>query len=166
MKVRAYVLIVSAALLGISAGSKKAALTEGVNPGDLAPSIEFLGDGSQSIRFQNPSGRYTLVNWWAAYDAESRARNVLLANKVAKMGSDKIQLCAISLDERESIFSETVRIDRLDKAHQYHMAAEAADRVSGKYHLREGLRSFLIDDKGVIIATNVSADQLERSFME
>ena len=46
------------------------------------------------------------------------------------------------------------------------MAAEAAARVSGKYHLGEGLRNFLIDDKGVIIATNVSADQLERSFME
>ena len=43
MKVRAYVLIASVALLGMSAGSKKAKLTEGVNPGDLAPRIEFLG---------------------------------------------------------------------------------------------------------------------------
>lgn len=41
MKVRAYVLIASVALLGMSAGSKKAKLTEGVNPGDLAPRIEF-----------------------------------------------------------------------------------------------------------------------------
>ena len=47
MKVRAYVLIASVALLGMSAGSKKAKLTEGVNPGDLAPRIEFLGNDAR-----------------------------------------------------------------------------------------------------------------------
>ena len=164
MKVRAYVLIVSVALLGMSAGSKKAQLTEGVNPGDLAPSIEFLENGGESIRFQNPTGRYTLVNFWAAYDAESRMRNVLLANKVAAMGSDKIRLCAISLDERESVFAETIKIDQLDHASQYYMDATVASEVSKKYHLNKGLRNFLIDDQGVIVATNVEADQLEQRF--
>ena len=48
MKVRAYVLIASVALLGMSAGSKKAKLTEGVNPGDLAPRIEFLGNDAKA----------------------------------------------------------------------------------------------------------------------
>lgn len=164
MKVRAYVLIVSVALLGMSAGSKKAQLTEGVNPGDLAPSIEFLENGGESTRFQNPTGRYTLVNFWAAYDAESRMRNVLLANKVAAMGSDKIRLCAISLDERESVFAETIKIDQLDHASQYYMDATVASEVSKKYHLNKGLRNFLIDDQGVIVATNVDANQLEQQF--
>ena len=71
MKVRAYVLIASVALLGMSAGSKKAKLTEGVNPGDLAPRIEFLGNDAKAS-FHNQLGRYTLLNFWAAYDAESR----------------------------------------------------------------------------------------------
>lgn len=157
-------LIVSVALFGMSAGSKKATLTEGSNPGDLAPSIEFLEKDGKSIRFQNQAGRYTLVNFWAAYDAESRVRNVLLANKVAKMGSDKVQLCAISLDERESVFAETVQIDQLDLSSQYYMDAAAASEVSKKYHLNKGLRNFLIDDQGVIVATNVEADQLEQRF--
>ena len=88
MKVRAYVLIASVALLGMSAGSKKAKLTEGVNPGDLAPRIEFLGNDAKAS-FHNQLGRYTLLNFWAAYDAESRARNVQLANEVNKFGPDK-----------------------------------------------------------------------------
>ena len=53
MKVRAYVLIASVALLGMSAGSKKAKLTEGVNPGDLAPRIEFLGNDAK-CQFPQP----------------------------------------------------------------------------------------------------------------
>ena len=56
MKVRAYVLIASVALLGMSAGSKKAKLTEGVNPGDLAPRIEFLGNDAKAS-FHNQLGR-------------------------------------------------------------------------------------------------------------
>ena len=100
MKVRAYVLIVSVALFGMSAGSKKATLTEGSNPGDLAPSIEFLEKDGKAIRFQNQTGRYTLVHFWAAYDAESRMRNVLLANKVAAMESDKVQIGRASCRER------------------------------------------------------------------
>ena len=107
MKVRAYVLIASVALLGMSAGSKKAKLTEGVNPGDLAPRIEFLGNDAKAS-FHNQLGRYTLLNFWAAYDAESRARNVQLANEVNKFGPDKIAMCSISMDEKESIFTETV----------------------------------------------------------
>lgn len=164
MRVRAYVLIVSVALLGMSAGSKKATLTEGSNPGDLAPSIEFLEKDGQSIRFQNQAGRYTLIHFWAAYDAESRMHNVLLANKVATMGSDKVRLCAISLDERESVFSETIKIDQLDHSSQYYMDEAVASKVSKKYHLNKGLRNFLIDDHGVIVATNVDADQLEQRF--
>ena len=91
-------------------------------------------------------------------------RNVLLANKVATMGSDKIRLCAISLDERESVFAETIKIDQLDHSSQYYMDEAVASKVSKKYHLNKGLRNFLIDDHGVIVATNVDADQLEQRF--
>ena len=141
MKVRAYVLIASVALLGMSAGSKKAKLTEGVNPGDLAPRIEFLGNDAEAS-FHNQLGRYTLLNFWAAYDAESRARNVQLANEVNKFGPDKIAMYSISMDEKESIF--TGKESELYK----------------KYDLRKGFKNFLINDEGVIIAANVTPEKL------
>ena len=145
MKVRAYVLIASVALLGMSAGSKKAKLTEGVNPGDLAPRI---------------LGRYTLLNFWAAYDAESRARNVQLANEVNKFGPDKIAMCSISMDEKESIFTETVKIDKLDLSTQFHEGLGKESELYKKYDLRKGFKTFLINDEGVIIAANVTPEKL------
>ena len=105
MKVRAYVLFVAVALLAVSAGTKNAKPTVGINPGDFAPRIESLGTES-NFSFQNHSGRYTLLNFWATYDAESRARNVQLWNEVNKLSSDKIAMYSISLDEKESIFTE------------------------------------------------------------
>ncbi len=159
MKVRAYVLIASVALLGMSAGSKKAKLTEGVNPGDLAPRIEFLVNYAKAS-FHNQLGRYTLLNFWAAYDAESRARNVQLANEVNKFGPDKIAMCSISMDEKESIFTETVKIDKLDLSTQFHEGLGKESELYKKYDLRKGFKTFLINDEGVIIAANVTPEKL------
>lgn len=159
MKVRAYVLIASVALLGMSAGSKKAKLTEGVNPGDLAPRIEFLENDAKAS-FHNQLGRYTLLNFWAAYDAESRARNVQLANEVNKFGPDKIAMCSISMDEKESIFTETVKIDKLDLSTQFHEGLGKESELYKKYDLRKGFKTFLINDEGVIIAANVTPEKL------
>lgn len=159
MKIRAYVLFVAVALFTISAGTKKASPTEGVNPGDLAPGIESLGNDS-NISFQNHSGRYTLLNFWAAYDGESRARNVRLWNEVKKLGSDKIAMYSISLDEKESIFTETVKADKLEGTAQFHEELGRKSKLFGTYNLQKGLRNFLINDKGVIIAANVTPDKL------
>ncbi len=159
MKVRAYVLIASVALLGMSAGSKKAKLTEGVNPGDLASRIEFLGNDAEAS-FHNQLGRYTLLNFWAAYDAESRARNVQLANEVNKFGPDKIAMCSISMDEKESIFTETVKIDKLDLSTQFYEGLGKESELYKKYDLRKGFKNFLINDEGVIIAANVTPEKL------
>ena len=161
MKVRAYVLIASVALLGMSAGSKKAKLTEGVNPGDLAPRIEFLGNDAKAS-FHNQLGRYTLLNFWAAYDAESRARNVQLWNEVNKLSSDKIAMYSISLDEKESIFTETVKADKLEGTKQFHEELGRKSELFGKYNLQKGFCNSLIDDKGVIIATNVAPEDLTK----
>ncbi|RHJ91412.1 thioredoxin family protein [Parabacteroides bouchesdurhonensis] len=159
MKIRTYVLIASVAFLGISAGSKQAKLTEGVNPGDLAPRIESLGNES-NFNFQNHSGRYTLLNFWAAYDAESRVRNVLLSNEINKLGSDKIAMYSVSLDEKSSVFMETVKADKLDLSTQFHDELGKASEVYRKYNLKKGFKNFLIDDKGVIIAANVTPEKL------
>jgi hypothetical protein len=161
MKVRAYVLIVLVALLVMSAGTKKATLTEGYNPGDIAPRIEFLENRSD-FEFQNHNGRYTLIHFWAAYDAESRARNVLLWNKVNKMNSDRIAMFSISLDEKESVYKETVKADDLERTNQFYDERGEQSELFRKYGLKKGFRNFLIDDKGVIVAANITPEELSK----
>lgn len=158
MRVKAYVLL-ALAFLGLAAGSKRTKSVEGVNPGDKAPRIEFL-ENRPDAGFPNSSGRYVLVNFWAAYDAESRADNVRMANAISKMDSSKIVLCSISLDKKESIFSETVKIDRLDEAYQFHENFGEDSEIFKKYRLDRGLRNFLIDGEGTVIACDVTPDRL------
>lgn len=159
MKIRAYVLLVLVAVFVMSATTKKAGMTEGTTPGYLAPRIESLGNES-NFSFSNHSGRYTLLHFWAAYDAESRARNVQLANVVKKFSPDEIAMLSVSFDREESIFTETVKADKLDAHNQFWNGQGKLSEVYRKYGLKHGFRNFLIDDNGVIIATNVSAKQL------
>ena len=162
MKVNVYVLFATAmvALLLISAGTKEAKPTVGTHPGDLAPSIEFSGNGNK-FEFKNQTGRYTLVNFWAAYDAESRARNVRLWNEMSKLDSSKITMYSISLDTNESIFTETVKADKLTHTNQFHDGLGEKSAFFDDYNLQKGLRNFLIDAQGIIVATNVTAETLE-----
>lgn len=159
MKVRTYVLVGVVAMTMMASGSKNAKPTVGLNPGDLAPRIESLEKGV-NINFQNHSGCYTLLNFWAAYDAESRVRNVQLSNKVNKLGSDKIAMYSISLDKIESVFAETVKADKLEGTIQLHDGQGEKSVLYEKFGLEKGFRNFLINDKGMIIAANVTPEKL------
>ncbi|MDR1981042.1 MAG: thioredoxin family protein [Tannerellaceae bacterium] len=158
MKVKAYVLLVTVLSLTISAATRDAGIAEGFSPGDLAPEIASLGK-KNGIHFQNQSGSYTLLSFWAAYDAGSRANNVRLSKEVNKLSAGKIVMYSISLDEKRSVFAETVNIDRLETT-QLHEEQGKKSALYRQYNLKRGLRSFLIDDQGVIIATHVTPETL------
>ena len=159
MKIRTYVLSVFALTFFLLAGTNKAGLTEGFRPGDIASGIKSSGT-DVDIKFSNGSGSYTLLHFWAAYDAGSRMLNVQLWNKLNQDDLLYVKMISVSLDESESIFTETVKADRLEMTNQVHEMLGEHSEVYKKYRLKKGLRNFLIDDKGVIVATNITPEKL------
>ncbi len=152
------------AILTLSANTKETRLSTGINPGDLAPGIESL-ESKYKLNFHNHSGRYTLLSFWAAYDAESRARNVSLSNVVNKLDPAKIAMYSISLDKNRAIFEETLKIDNLDETRHLWEGFDSRSALFKAYKLNKGLRTFLIDDTGKIVAVNVGPKELAE-FME
>ena len=161
MKIRTIVLSFTAIALLLLAGTNKAGLTEGYSPGDIAPVIELQGT-DDDITFSNGSGCYTLLHFWAAYDAGSRLQNVQLWNKLNKENLSGVKMISVSLDEPESIFTETIKVDGLETTNQVHEMLGEHSVVYKKYGLKKGLRNFLIDDKGVIVATNITPEKLSK----
>jgi hypothetical protein len=161
MKIRTYVLSVFALVLFTYAGTEKAGLTEGNRPGDIAPGIGSLKT-DVDITFSTGSGSYTLLHFWAAYDAGSRMLNVQLWNRLMQEDLSGVKMISVSLDEPESIFTETVKADRLEATNQVHEMLGEHSEVYKKYGLKKGLRNFLIDNKGVIVATNITPQKLSK----
>ncbi|MDR3250546.1 MAG: hypothetical protein LBT42_02620 [Tannerella sp.] len=154
MKIRTYLYPVFAAALFLFAGTDKAGLTTGFRQGYIAPAIKLLED--DGIKFANSSGRYTLLHFWAAYDANSRMQNVRLWNKLLP----NIDMVSVSMDELPSVFVGTVKADRLEATKQLHENNGERSEAYKKYGLKKGLRNFLIDDKGVVVAEDVNFEQL------
>ncbi|MDR1098020.1 MAG: thioredoxin family protein [Tannerella sp.] len=159
MKIRTCVLSVAAGAFFLSAGTDRAGLTEGCRPGNLASGIKLPGTDAE-ITFPDSSARYTLLHFWAAYDAESRMRNVQLWNVLRREGRSQVKMVSVSVDRLTSVFAGTVKADRLEGTNQVHEALGEDSEVYKKYGLKKGLRNFLIDGNGVIIATDVTPDRL------
>lgn len=67
---------------------------------------------------------------------------------------------SVSFDERESVFTETVKADGLSGTKQIYEGLGEKSELYRKFGLRKGLKSYLIDANGVIIAENVTPDKL------
>ena len=134
-------------------GSKEKTFTKGVNPGDLAPEIHLQG-----VDLLND--KYMLVQFWAAYDGESRKQNALLNNKISQSELDNLQMISISFDEKKSVFKQAVKADRLDTSNQFNVETGKSSEVYKSYRLNRGFGNLLIDPNGIIIARNVSPEQV------
>ena len=159
MRIKTYALSVVVMVLFLSSGTDKANFNEGFRPGNIAPGIKLL-EVDADIEFTNDSGHYTLLHFWAAYDGESRMRNVQLWNKLKQDGLSHVKMISISMDELQSVFAETVKADKLEMTTQLHEKLGERSDVYKKYGLKKGFRTFLIDDRGVIVAINVTPDKL------
>ena len=162
MKIKASILSGVVATLFLSVGTERAGISEGFQIGDYAPAIILPEFGGRAIDFREHAGQYTLVNFWAAYDAESRIRNIQLRNSVKELDSSLLAVHSISMDERKSVFEGTLKADGLERTNQWNDQQGKASALYKMYGLEKGLRNFLIDDKGVIIGVDLSPREVIR----
>lgn len=167
MKLKTYVFIASIALLEMAAGTKDGNPIEGVLPGDLAPEI-VVQKGNQCnelIKFKNSEGYYTFINFWAAYDAESRVNNIQFWKDLQEVGSERLRMYSISLDSKESVFQSTIDIDQLTHTQQFWSQNVIYTDVFGKYSKNKDVKNILVDNNGLIIKRDLQPEQF-RSFLK
>lgn len=136
--------------------------TGGLNVGDVAP--KYLPDATSfklTDHMASPrKGGYVLLSFWASYDAHSRLLNANLSNVLRRDSLKKVEMVSVSFDEYPSVFRETVRMDQVVAPLCF---AETRGDESGlykRYRLHRGFTNYLLDDRGVIVAKNVSAQEL------
>lgn len=136
--------------------------TSGLRIGDVMTEMKRTNELSPSLR--NESGSYTLVHFWAAYDAQSRSANVAYDSYFANKADGMIRFQAISLDTDSDVYSKTIELDSVIQANQYHLATERRGLIMAEYGLQSKLHSYLIDSKGVVVAVDPTLDSLEQYY--
>ena len=140
-------------LLITGSRTKEIRLTEGIQPGNLAPEIHW-----QDIDLKGK--KFVLLQFWAAYDAQSRMQNVQIYNAVSQLETKDIRLVSISLDESRAVFEGIVKADHLDPDTQFNDPRGKNSKMFSDYRLNAGFTNWLIGPDGVIIAKNLNPKEI------
>ena len=112
--------------------------TSGLNVGDVAPSFKIDATfNGQQLDLQNLKGKYVLLSFWASYDAQSRMQNVSLNNALQNLSKD-VKMVSVSFDDYQSVFSETIRKDKVQSSDCYLETKGEASSIFKKYNLDRG----------------------------
>ena len=140
-------------LLMMGARTKEIRLTEGIQPGNLAPGIY-----RQDINLKG--NKFVVLQFWAAYDAYSRMINAQMHNVISHLDSDDIRLISVSLDENEAVFEGIVKTEQLNPATQFNDPRGKKSEIFKVYRLKSGFNNWLINPEGVIVAKNLNPKEI------
>ncbi|MBF6627390.1 MAG: TlpA family protein disulfide reductase [Proteiniphilum sp.] len=131
----------------------------GYHPGETIPDIVLTNTEGTLQHLHDFKGKKVVVNFWAAYDAQSRATNVQLHNYL-KMNHPEIEFLSISFDENRNVVEKTLVMDNLENISQFYEMNGTRSDLYKDFKLRKGFRNYLIDENGVITAMNITPGDL------
>lgn len=133
----------------------------GYGVGDKAPefTLSTVGGGDGELSLSGLQGRYVLLSFWATHDAPSRVRNVQLYQAVRRL-PEEVKMVSVSFDEYPSVFRETIKSDGIDPEVSAVGLENQQSRLFRQYRLERGFQNYLLDERGIIVAKNVSAEEL------
>lgn len=129
--------------------------------GDVAPDFTLRNQTADDAQAElsQLKGRPVLISFWASYDGRSRLQNASLAAVLRNTPNNNVEMVSVSFDEYRSVFTETIRKDQI-AAICLHEEAGNHSEIYRSYRLNRGFGNYLLDEKGVIIAKNITADEL------
>lgn len=114
-------------------------------------------------------GRRVILSFWSAADAPSRLLqsqvNALLRDHNASNNAQAptVEAVSVNFDRSERLMKEVIRLDRLDEGSQFRIGnADAGLALREAYRMEQGLRTFLIDEQGRIVAADPSEEELRK----
>lgn len=161
MKYLKYFLIVGIVLTTSSYTTSTSRISEGIYPGDLMPELKINDESGKMLDLEHLKGVKVLVNFWAAYNAESHMKNVLLWNTLQKE-KHALVMVSVSFDKSKAVFEKTLSIDGINDKYQFFDTKGSDSEIYQKYQLEKGFQNYLIDENGVIMAINLTPKDLDR----
>jgi hypothetical protein len=154
------VLILLSSLTSFVSFERKDKPAKGLHVGSAAPDFEIKVADEQSLTLSKFKGRYVLLSFWASYDAQSRIQNIYFSNAI-QSAFPSIEMVSVSFDEYRSVFTETIRKDQIVAAVCFVETTGMKSGLFEKYRLKQGFISYLLDKDGIILAKDVSVEQLD-----
>ncbi len=133
--------------------------------GKEAPEIALPSPDGKTIALSSTRGKIVLLDFWASWCAPCRSENPHLVDVYNKYRSKGFDIFQVSLDRSKQAWIKAIADDKLTWT-QVSDLKFWNSAVVPVYQLNSIPASFLLDQKGVIIAKNLRGKELEQKLSE
>ena len=143
---------------------------EAVSVGKTAPEFKAKNPSDDFMSLSEVKGKYTLIDFWAAWCRPCRAENPNLLKAYNKYHSKGFEIISISLDGRrgktegKKAWIEAIEKDRIGSWHHVSNLSYFNGPIAKNYGVSSIPSSFLIDENGKIIAKNLRGEALQNKL--
>ncbi len=138
-----------------------------VEIGSKAPEFSAPNPEGEVIALKDIMGKITLIDFWAAWCKPCRVENPNLVRIYNKYHAQGFNIIGVSLDRegQKDKWVKAIEDDKLTWSHVSNLQFWQ-DPVAQLYGVRAIPAAFIIDENGVIVATNLRGDALEAKVKE
>jgi len=131
--------------------------------GEKAPALFMENEDGSVLSLESLEGRWVVLSFWSSADAQSRMAQNQIAAYVRQLDEPAMapEVVSVNFDRSEDLMREIIRRDNLNENLQFHIDDAGSERALRKaYSMKEGLRTFLINPSGKLVAADPTAEDL------
>ncbi|MGZ3873721.1 MAG: redoxin domain-containing protein [Mucilaginibacter sp.] len=131
-----------------------------VSVGHKAPDFTIPGIDNKPIKLADFKGKYVMLDFWASWCVPCRRENPNVVKQYAIYKPLGLNILSISLDQDKTKWEQAVKADKLTWSHGSDLKnfEGATERL---YNVEAIPSNFIIDPQGVIVAKNITGNDLE-----
>lgn len=142
----------------------------GTNIGDEAPEIEMAGVDGKNIKLSSLRGKLVLIDFWASWCGPCRRENPNVVGAYEKYSKAKFKtakgfdIFSVSLDQNKDAWTAAIQKDGLIWKNHVSDLKGWQNGAAAVYGVGSIPMSFLIDEKGIIVAKNLRGLELHKQL--
>jgi len=138
---------------------KNDTVAEEVKIGSKAPDFSAPNQNNVKTSLKSSLGKVTLIDFWASWCGPCRKENPNVVALYKDFHAKGLNIIGVSLDENGDKWKEAIAKDQLTWTHVSNLKGWE-DPIAKQYFVDGIPATFLLDEKGVIIAKNLRGNEL------
>ena len=130
-----------------------------VEIGTVAPDFSAPSPEGKDISLKSALGKLTLIDFWASWCGPCRKENPNVVALYKEFHAKGLNIIGVSLDEKADKWKEAIAKDQLTWTHISNLKGWE-DPIARRYHVDGIPATFLLDEKGVVIARDLRGSEL------